>query len=256
MSKAESASLQDGITVVLIEPRKGGNIGSVARAMRNMGLQNLRLVRPLEQVTEECRQMAGKAIDVVHSARICDSMTEAIADHHLVIGTTSARQRQVGRPVQTPRGMASRIRAQAVDQRVALVFGSERGGLNEDQLSRCQYLVSIPTNPAYPVLNLAQAVLIVTYEIWVGQPREADPAPALASEDEREQMYRHLEQVLLQVGFLSSQNPDHIMRSIRKLLGRADLGSREVQILQGILSQLEWFIREGHKLPREKVVKP
>ena len=155
----------------------------------------------------------------------------------------------------TPREIAPLIQEQAGFQRVALVFGPERRGLSDSQLARCQYLVSVPSNPDYSVLNLAQAVMVLAYEIFISTQGAGGEALELASDQEREQMFRRVEEVLVQIGFLSSQNPEHIMRSIRRFLGRADLTPRDVKILRGIMSQMQWYAQEGHKLPGEKIQK-
>ncbi len=245
----------DSISVVLVEPHKGGNIGAVARAMMNMGLEHLKLVAPLEQVTEECRMMAGKAIDLVTSARVYPSLDDAVSRDHLIVGTTSLREREKSQTIHTPREIAPVIRKHASSERVALVFGPERRGLSDSQLARCQYLVSVPSHSDHPVLNLSQAVLILTYEIFIGKAVTGEPSPELATDQEREQMFRSMEQVLVQIGFLSSGKPEHIMNSVRRFLGRADLTPRDVQILRGIMSQMQWYAEEGHKLPGEKIKK-
>ncbi|MDA2933819.1 RNA methyltransferase [Acidobacteria bacterium AH-259-D05] len=244
------------ISIVLVETRKGGNIGAVARAMKNMGLRHLKLVRPCELESEECQKMAGKAIDLVTSAGVYPTLDEAVSQENLVIGTTSGRKRRKNQPIYSPREVASLVWNYGKSQRVALVFGPERRGLSDAQLARCQYLVSIPASPEYPVLNVAQAVMVLAYEIFIGSPTECDDILQLASHEERERMFETMEKVLVQVGFLSSQNPDHIMRSIRRFLGRADLTPRDVRIIRGMMSQMGWFIEKGHKLPLEKVQKP
>ena len=251
----EQTPFSKNISVVLVGTRKGGNIGAVARAMKNMGLERLKLVAPRERITEECRMMAGKAIDLVDSAEDYSSLDDAVARDHLIVGTTSLRKRERNQSIYTPREIAPLIREQAGSQRVALVFGPERRGLSDNQLARCQYLVSVPSNPDYSVLNLAQAVMVLAYEIFISTQGAEGEALELASDQEREQMFRRVEEVLVQIGFLSSQNPEHIMRSIRRFLGRADLTPRDVKILCGIMSQMQWYAKEGHKLSGEKIKK-
>ena len=243
------------ISVVLVETRKGGNIGSAARAMSNMGLQHLKLVSPREWMNEQCQRLAGKAIDLVTSAKIYPALEEAVAEDNVVIGTTSARRRKGKQPIYTPRQIASRLCGYGKTQRVALVFGPERSGLTDTQLARCQYLVSIPTSPDYPVLNLAQAVMVLAYELFTVEPTECHQKLQLASDGEREQMFSDLQRVLVDIGFLSSQNPDHIMRAIRRILARAQLTPRDVRIVRGMMSQMEWYVAKGHKLPAQKVKK-
>ncbi|MDA2926349.1 RNA methyltransferase [Acidobacteria bacterium AH-259-G07] len=244
------------ISVVLVETHRGGNIGAAARAMKNMGLARLKLVCPREHITEECRMMAGKAIDLVTEARVYSSLDEAVAEENMVIGTTSGRERKRKQRVHTPREIAPLVSKYAKSQRVALVFGPERRGLTDAQLARCQYLLSVPANPDYPVLNLAQTVMVLAYEIFNVADAQPKRSFKLASDETRERMFRQMERVLIDIGFLSSQNPGHIMRSIRRFLGRAHLTPRDVRIVRGIMSQMEWYVEKGHKLPAKKVRKP
>ncbi len=242
----------NNISVVLVETQKGGNIGSAARAMKNMGLQHLKLVSPREGMNEQCQRRAGKAIDLVTSAKIYATLDEAVEDENIVIGTTSARKRKGKQKTHTPREIAPRLCEYGKSQRVALVFGPERSGLTDAHLARCQYLVSIPASPDSPVLNLAQAVQVLSYEIFTAQPPESDSSFQLASDGEREEMFADMQRVLVDIGFLNSQNPDHIMRSIRRFLGRADLTSRDVRILRGMMSQMEWYV-DGQSADRPQL---
>jgi tRNA/rRNA methyltransferase len=246
----------ENVSVVLVATQQPGNIGSAARAMYNMGLRRLKLVNPANRLNQECQKMAGKAIDLVLEASLHESLSEAVADDHLVVGTSSARDRKSRQKVHTPREIAPLLAEQASLHRIALVFGPERGGLTEEQLSLCQYLVSIPADIDYPVLNLAQAVLILTYELFLASPLSRPGEDLqLTSQEQREEMFCHIERVLLAIGFLSSENPGHIMRSIRRFLGKAELTDRDVRIVRGIMAQMEWYAREGHRLPPDKVRK-
>jgi tRNA/rRNA methyltransferase len=244
------------ISVVLVETVQPGNIGSTARAMSNMGLSRLKLVNPRGVLSSECLKMAGKAAEIVTEAAVFNSVHEALKEENIVIATTSSRDREARQRLYSPREVAPLVRGYAVSQRVALVFGSEKRGLTDDHLALCQYLVTIPANPAHPVLNLAQAVMVLAYEIYNCQPIDLNPPTVLASHQSREEMFEHLEKTLLRIGFLSSSNPGHIMNSIRRFLGKAELTPRDIQIVRGILSQMEWFAAEGHKLEGEKVRKP
>jgi tRNA/rRNA methyltransferase len=244
------------ISVVLVDTHSGANIGAAARAMKNMGLRRLKLVNPCDYEGQECRALARKAIELVRAAEIYSSLDAALAEENLVIGTTSTRERKEKQPVYTPREVAPEIWEYAQDKRVALVFGPERRGLTEAQLAGCQYLVSIPAHPGFPVLNLAHSVTVMAYEIFNATVADTRSKPELASHQERQQMYAHMEQVLVDIGFLSSQTPDHIMGAIRRFLGRAQLSSRDVQIIRGIMGQMEWYVQQGHRLPPDKVKKP
>ncbi len=209
--------------------------------MKNMGLQHLKLVSPMESINEQCRRMAGKAIELVCSAPIYSSLDEALTEENVVIGTTSARKRKAKQRIHSPRKIAALLRKYGKSQRVALVFGPERSGLTDPQLARCQHLVSIPSNLEHPVLNLSQAVLVLAYEILASDPTPSNGNLQVASDEEREQMFSDMQRVLLDIGFLNPKYPSHIMRSFRRVLGRADLTPRDVQILRGIMTQMEWY---------------
>lgn len=248
------------ISIVLVETRQGGNIGAAARAMKNMGLSNLILVSPIDPLNLECRKMAGNAIHLVEEARQVPTVEDALMDHQMVVGATSGRGRRTGTPAATPRQLAPKLLQWSRRGRVAIVFGREDYGLTDSELALCRHLLSIPAAPESPVLNLAQTVLLICYEIAVaaGRDEERIPEPSLkvAPFQARDEMYDQMRQVLIQIGFLSSSNPHHIMKSIRRFLERADLEERDVAILRGIFSQVKWFIEEGYKLPPQKIVKP
>lgn len=250
-----SSEIFDHISVVLVDTVQPGNIGSAARAMANMGLSRLKLVNPRGVLSSECLKMAGKAVEIVTEAKVFSSLEEALDDENVVIGTTSSRDRAARQRLYSPREIAPLVLEYGTSQQVALVFGSEKRGLTDDHLARCQYLVTIPAHPVQPVLNLAQAVMVLAYEIYSCREPDVIPTVALASQQSREEMFAQLERTLLRIGFLSASNPGHIMNSIRRFLGKADLTPRDLQIVRGILSQIEWFAAEGHKLPPDKVRK-
>ncbi len=244
------------ISVVLVETVQPGNIGSTARAMSNMGLSRLKLVNPRGVLSSECLKMAGKAAEIVTGAAVFNSVEEALEDENVIIATTSSRDREAKQRLYSPREIAPIVREYATSQKVALVFGSEKRGLTDDHLALCQYLVTIPAHPGHPVLNLAQAVMVLAYEIYNCQGMDLNLQAVLASQQSRQEMFDHLERTLLRIGFLSSSNPGHIMNSIRRFLGKAELTPRDIQILRGILSQIEWFAAEGHRSEVEKIRKP
>ncbi len=248
--------VSDNLTVILVEPWEPGNIGATARAMRNMGLSRLSLVKPRDPFSEACRMMAVGAYPLVEQAEIHPGFDEAAACQQVLVGTTSARGRRPPVPVRPVREVAPDLVALAASQRVGLVFGPERGGLNEEILARCRYLVTVPTDPDFPVLNLAQSVLIVAYELFLVQAHRAAQLPELAPEQDRQALFSHLQETLLRIGFLSSSNPGHIMRALRSMFARTDLTRREIRILRGILSQMDWFAETGRKLDPKRVRKP
>ncbi len=241
----------ENISVVLVETLQAGNIGSAARAMKNMGLGRLKLVRPAQPINDECRMMAAGALDIVEAARTYTSLDEALCGEHLVVGTTSHRDRKQRQPLRSPRQIAPLIRRQAQAHRVALLFGPERGGLDDRTLSRCRYLVRIPTSFEHSVLNVAQSVMVLAYEIF-SAPIEGSASPQrLATDQQREQMFRHMEKALTRIGFFAADNQEHLMKSIRNLFV-PELTRRDVRIVRGMMSQLEWYAQEGHRILKTK----
>ena len=236
----------DRIRIVLVAPSHSGNIGGCARAMKNMGLSRLVLVTPDEFPSEEATARAAGAEDVLERVRICASLDEAVADCQLVIGT-SARGRRIPWPVLAPVEAAQRIVRTSAEREVAVLFGRERTGLTNDELDRCQALVNIPTDPAFASLNLACAVQVIAYEIWrtaesgVQTSASAETAvealgEPLATHDEVQRFYAHLEEVLVESGFLDPKNPRLLMRRLMRLFNRVELTNNEVNILRGILT--------------------
>ena len=231
------------IRIVLVQPSHGGNIGGCARAMKNMGLTRLVLVAPEEFPGEEASARAAGADDVLAQAQVCATLDEAIADCHLVIGA-SARERRIAWPRLAPDEAARKIVA-AAGQEVAVLFGRERTGLTNDELDRCQILVNIPANPEFSSLNLACAVQLIAYEIRCAAVTDDAATPAnaaemlgepLATSAEIQRFYQHLDQVMVESGFLDPNNPRLLTRRIRRLFNRVELTSNEVNILRGILS--------------------
>lgn len=252
-------SALENVNIVLVRPLYAGNIGSSARAMMNMGITDLRLVSPQEVQTEESRFLAVNAWEIVEKAPVFSSLEEAVADSSLVVGTTCRRGRRARVREHTPREIAPLLLEKTLKGEVSVVFGPERGGLTERELATCQYLVNIPASPELPTLNLSQAVLVVCYELFscgisggISPGSKAD----LPTQQEREQMFGQIESTLLDLGFLSSSNPGHIMKSIRRMLGGQNLTRRDVQIMRGIMSRIDWYMESGKDLPPEKVRKP
>jgi len=235
------------IRIVLVETTHPGNIGATARAMKNMGLTRLSLVKPHRYPSHEASARAAGADDVLAAAQLCDSLDQALEGCGLVFGA-SARSRSIPWPQLDPRQAAIRaVHASAADE-VALVFGREHAGLSNLELDRCNYLVTIPTNPDFASLNVAAAVQVLSYELRVAAQEES-PASSLneplASAEERERFYQHLEQVLLDLEFLNPDNPKHLMRRLRRLFNRVELDCNEVNILRGILTAVERGVMSG-----------
>jgi len=233
-------SIMDRISIVLVEPQSPGNVGMVCRAMKNMGLADLRLVKGCRTDHREARKFAVSARDLLDNARLFDSLEEALADREITVATTR-RHGKYRNEMFTPREVAQEIRSAIGDNRAALVFGREDNGLTTDELSLCRWNATIPTSEEYGSLNLAQAVLIFCYELFLGiGDNTPDRSRSVASVLEMEMLYGHMENSLLRIGFLNPQNPAHVMRSLRRIFARAGLDSREVAIIRGMMSQVDW----------------
>ncbi|MGA2708280.1 MAG: RNA methyltransferase [Steroidobacteraceae bacterium] len=227
------------VRIVLIDPSHPGNIGSVARAMKNMDLSDLVLVRPRSFPHAEANALAAGADDILAGARIASTVTEAIADCSFIAGTTS-RPRSYYWEFTTPRDVASRIVDLPAENRSALLFGSERYGLGNDDLRYCNVLVRIPANPEYCSLNLAMSVQLLSYEIFLArhQPRSHTQLELpLAPSADVEHFYAHLLEVLNEIDF--ADRTGHLMERLRRLFNRAQLDRNELNILRGILSHVQ-----------------
>ncbi len=229
------------IRVVLVGTTHPGNIGAAARAMKNMGLADLALVRPLHFPHAEASARASGADDVLDSATVHDTLTAAIADC-VYVAAASARSRAIDWPCLDARDAALRLIGESANGPVAVVFGPEKTGLENADLDHCDTLVSIPANVEYSSLNLAMAVQVVAYELFVAQsglrPEYRSETP-LATSGELEHFYAHLEQVLTDVRFLDPENPRYLMRRLRRLFVRARPDRNEINILRGFLAAIE-----------------
>lgn len=251
----------DRLRIVLVNTSHPGNIGGAARAMKNMGLSQLVLVDPEDFPSSEATARASGADDILESVRVVKTLEEALEGCTLAIGT-SARERRIPWPLLDSResaGVALRQLEQGGD--VALVFGREYAGLTNDELQRCQYHVHIPTNPDFSSLNLAAAVQVLAYEVrmaWLaheGLPSKQEKVETtailntqLATTDEMERYYEHLEQTLAEIGFLDPEKPRHLMSRLRRLYGRSEVSKLEMNILRGILTETQKVARgEAYK---------
>ncbi|MBK1706536.1 RNA methyltransferase [Halochromatium glycolicum] len=250
------------VRVVLVETSLSANMGAVARAMKTMGLSQLVLVRPQQQLDAEALARAAGADDLLARARICDTLTDALAGCRLVIGS-SARARALAWPEVDPAGCAERLVEEAAEGEVALLLGRERSGLTNDELASCHYLARIPANPDYSSLNIAAAAQVFAYELrrraltigapasGAGAPEQAalgstqagvhsggdgSPPEELATADEMAGFYAHLEQTLVAIGFADPDQSRTLRRRLRRLFNRARPDRTELNILRGILS--------------------
>ncbi len=225
------------IRIVLVETSHPGNIGAIARAMKNMALFQLYLVKPKIFPSADATARASGADDVLASAVICNTLTEAVADCEVVMGA-SARDRTIGWPTLVAQQCAEQVLKDAKTNQVALVFGRENSGLTNAELDCCQYLIRIPCNKDFSSLNLAAAVQIVTYELFSRasqQPVEETESEPLATSSQIEGFYQHLQETLTTIDFIQSGQSNSVMRRLRRLYGRSRLSTREVDILRGIL---------------------
>jgi tRNA/rRNA methyltransferase len=240
------------IRVVMVRPRGSGNIGSVARAMKNTGLAELAIVGKARTRSFWARAMAVHGREILSQARCVESLRQAVGDCHLVIGTT-CRSGLYRKHSQSPRDLAPKILAAARQGKVALVFGPEDHGLSNKDLEPCQLLLTIPTHPDYSSLNIAQAVVICLYEIYaasLGAPAESEVRRAPAEQVER--LFDRMRASMLKIGFLDSENPEHMLLAFRRMLGRAGLEETDVRILTGLFRQIEWYADHGWKVVQEK----
>jgi TrmH family RNA methyltransferase len=231
------------ITIILVRPQSPGNIGSVARAMQNMGLCQLTLVAPRSFPHPEARILACHAEPLLHQARVCETLPEAVAACHWLVGT-SARLRRYRKPPLTPRALAARLPALCQQYHVGIVFGPEDAGLSVEELNLCHEHVMIPTVPAATSLNLAQAVMVVCYEILLAHHQPTvQPVPALASVADAEAMYAHLREAFAVRGFPDEYSIERILDRLRRIFERSGLEQRDVRLIRGIARQLAWALR-------------
>ena len=235
------------IHVVLSHTSHPGNIGAAARAMKTMTLSSLSLVNPQQFPHADATARASGADDILASARVFDDIDAALAEHRLVIGA-STRTRTIPCPVISPAECARLACDESRAGQVAILFGCEQSGLSNAEIDRCHKLVQIPGNPEYSSLNLAAAVQIICYEIYVAALGGNHPSPAAGqdavSADEMERFYQHLEQTLVELGFLDPANPRQLMRRLRRLYNRARPDENEVNILRGMLSAAQAAVKQ------------
>jgi TrmH family RNA methyltransferase len=239
------------VRIVLIEPSHPGNIGSVARAMKNMALDELVLVRPRSFPHAEASALAAGADDVLSGARVVGTTREAIGDCGFIAGTTS-RPRSYYWEFTTPRDVAGRIVGWAGETRSALLFGSERYGLANEDLQFCNVLVRIPANPDYCSLNLAMSVQLLAYEIFIAREQPQSRVQLelpLAPSSDVEHFYAHLSEVLEEIDF--DDRTGYLMERLRRLFNRAQLDRNELNIMRGILSAVQGRRAASARRPRE-----
>jgi TrmH family RNA methyltransferase len=240
------------IQIVLVNTSHPGNIGGVARAMKNMCLDQLVLIDPMQFPHAQATARASGADDVLAKARVFKTLDEGLSDCDLVFGA-SARIRRLSWPQVGPREFVDQVYSQPEGSRIAVVFGREHSGLTNDEMERCHFLLNIPSNPDYSSLNIAAAVQVLAYEIhmrWYTLQSEGHYHPGeseslsldgepFASLQDMERFYQHLHEMLTQIGFLQTEHPRKMMRRLRRLFNRARLDRVELNILRGILATIQ-----------------
>jgi len=242
------------IRVVLSRPSHPGNIGAAARAMKTMGLSHLWLVSPASFPDPVAEARASGAADILHGARVVDSLQEALSGTVFAAALT-ARRRDVSLARLEPRAAAAELLQWSRNGgEVALVFGNEASGLSNEELGLCALPVTIPANPAYASLNLGAAVQLMCYELRLAAMEEggallpAEPLPEPATHDEIENFFAHLASSIVASGFLDPAKPRRLMPKLRRLFGRARLEKEEVAILRGILSSFDAGVKNGRQI--------
>lgn len=245
----------DQIKVVLCFTSHPGNIGAAARAMKTMGLSQLVLVSPKDFPCEEALVRSSGALDILDNAVVVDTVEEAIKDCRLVIGTSS-RNRSLPWPLIEPREMAQIIDEKTQARPVAILFGRESVGLLNEELHLCNYHVNIPANPEYMSLNLASAVQIISYELRLkfleenpltDEDLEQKDSELVATSEQVEGLYQHLEQTMTDTEFFDPENPKLLAGRVRRLFAKSQLNQGEVNILRGFLSSIEKYIQRKTK---------
>lgn len=240
------------IRIIMVRPRGSGNIGSVARAMKNTGVNDLAIVGTARTQSFWAKAMAVHGRDILADAQCYPTIREAIADCTLVVGTT-CRPGLYRSHSQTPREVAPIMIAAAEKGKVALIFGPEDHGLSNKDLEHCQLLITIPTHPDYQSLNVAQATVICLYELYVtAMTSVEDSGVERARAEDIERLFDIMRESLLKIGFLDSENPEHMLLAFRRIFGRAGLEDKDVRILTGMFRQIEWYANQGWKVVEEK----
>ena len=247
----------DQIRIVLIGTTHSGNIGAAARAMKNMGVSQLTLVDPVAEIDSEAVVRASGATEVLDSATIVATLEDAVADCSVVVGT-SARSRHIPWPLCNPRQCAAKAK-QAVGQgnKIALVFGRESSGLSNEELQRCNLHVHIPTDENFSSLNVASAVQVLCYEMRMAALDDGSAGDGealqwgvpwdyeMATHEELERFYQHLQATLVDIGFLDPNTPKQLMTRLRRMYGRAALDKTEVSMMRGMLKETQRQVQQN-----------
>ncbi len=245
----------DNITIVLHRPRHPENIGSVARAMCNMGFGRLVVIDPPNFDRKKILKLATHAAShIVDKSSICSDLKDALSHFNYVVGATArlGGKRQV---VNTPSKLAQKLAPISIENRIAIVFGPEDRGLSNEDIRYCHILVNIPT-AEFSSLNLAQAVMIICYKIFItGLEKNMESAPRLASRHELDGMYDQLKDILVRISYINPENPDYWINNLRHFFSRLQLRAKEVSIIRGICRQIDWYGKKCYGDGQDDVVK-
>jgi tRNA (cytidine32/uridine32-2'-O)-methyltransferase len=248
----------DNLRIVMVNTTHPGNIGAAARALKNMGLSELFLVSPLKFPADEATWRAANAVDVLARATVVESFDEAIAGCGLVIGS-SARERTIPWPLLDARRACEQAYREAAKHKVALVFGREDRGLTNEELQRCHLHINIPSNVEYSSLNVAMAVQVIAYELRMAHLAGEAPIDVMTDWDfpfaavvDIERFYTHLEQTLSEMGFLKADAPKQTAARLRRMFQRTRLDIMEINMLRGILSSAQYWVRKARGIAVDK----
>jgi len=231
----------NSISILLVRPRYHENIGSVARAMKNMGLNRLIVVDGSSPLHRDAYKLASGAEDILERAEEFPTLREAISEMGCVVGMTSRAGKERS-PLLTSRELVEELIPISEKNSIGLVFGPEKEGLTNEELSLCHFYVRIPSVDSFPSLNLAQAVMVLCYELFQSATTIQKETGPLASSNHLERMFEHMERTLVAIEFLDAKQPERIMWVLRKIFGRSQMDEREVQIFQGIWSRMDWHL--------------
>lgn len=236
----------ENITIVLVEPREAGNIGASCRAMKNMGVTQLRMVNPVPYLVPEGYMFCCGADDLLHGAAVHTSLEHALADMHFTIGVTRRKGKERN-PVYWIDELIPKISALSQENQIALVFGREDKGLSNDELRMCHAQLSIPTRRDFPTLNLAQSVLLVCYELFLTKHPPQPTSLRLVSHERLNALTAHIKSTLSLLGYRNQGGhnlPQRIINGLRRIAGRAGIEDRDLQMIHGLCSQVELKLNE------------
>ncbi len=244
------------VAIVLKEPAFPGNIGATARAMKNMGITDLRIVTPPRDRMNEAYALAQHAGDIIDNAKTFTNLADAVADCHFVVGTT-ARRGGWRKKLQAPRELLPELAPTLAPNRIALLFGPEDRGLVNEDIVLCTHLVRIPTSKYLASLNLSQAVLVLAYEMFnavYALSPQVEQQPKYATREHIEGMLAHLEEALDAIGFFAAGNREYFMLDLKRVLNRTRLEIREVAMFRGMARQMLWTAKRSKEFAMKELL--